>query len=80
MKCVICGMKPDEIEEYLYCEGYSGDPDWTPEAMAKDDGTYNEELDIFCCTSCYVTIGMPLGRAKESWRTTPFEMWKGKPK
>ncbi|SHJ53500.1 hypothetical protein SAMN02745163_02087 [Clostridium cavendishii DSM 21758] len=61
MECKCCGRKPSEIEEYIEmveCGEYK-----TAELAAKDDGTYNPSTEKFLCTSCYIKVGMPLGRA-----------------
>lgn len=61
MKCMVCKKEPHEIEEY---RDISKIEKTTPEKfIIENEGTYNKDLDIFCCTDCYFEIGMPLGKA-----------------
>jgi len=61
MKCKECGKKPSEIDEYVECAKES---DCTPdEYVMMEEGTLNRVTGMFYCTSCYVAIGMPLGKA-----------------
>lgn len=54
--CSFCGRTANQIMEY-----------WpeitqelaTAEEQVKQDGTYNPEKNQFCCTDCYISIGMP---------------------
>ena len=36
------------------------------EYIQEDEGTYNPETRTFCCTSCYIEIGMPV--APGGWK------------
>ena len=61
MECKICGLPPNEIQEYI-----DGGKDYkcTPhEYVIQEEGTYNRFTELFYCTECYVRIGMPLGKA-----------------
>lgn len=61
MKCEVCNKKPEEIQEYVDC---GKEENMTPEQyVASEEGTYNPHKDLFCCTNCYIKIGMPLGQA-----------------
>lgn len=65
--CVICGKTPDELMEYNMLaeeEGY----DNPTAAMMANEGTVNDALKLFCCTDCYVKIGMPRGKAMPGWK------------
>ncbi len=64
--CCECGKQPHEIQEYI-----DGAAEWneidhsvgtthTPlEYMLLEEGTYNSKANHFCCTPCYIKIGMP---------------------
>jgi hypothetical protein len=59
--CKICGRKPEDISEYREGAFYMG---ITPNEYVRiEEGTYNTETKKFYCTSCYIKIGMPLGKA-----------------
>lgn len=61
IECKVCGKKPSEIKEYIE---YSEIEGLNPEKyVIKNEGTYNHETGKFYCTSCYIAIGMPLGKA-----------------
>lgn len=57
--CVECGKHPHEIMEYKF----KGDiNNMSPEEFVyQEDGTYNEEHNLFCCTKCYIKLGTPNG-------------------
>ena len=62
MKCNICQRKPEDIEEYQIEAEVN---DMTPEQFViQEEGTYNPVDNIFTCTRCYISIGMPLGMAQ----------------
>ncbi len=66
VKCVKCGKTPEELAEYkcmAEVEGYDSATDFVTDC----EGTYNPDNNLFCCTNCYVKIGMPLGMAIPSW-------------
>ncbi len=63
--CFKCGKQPNEIQEYI-----DGAAEWdvidaeaaphTPlDYMLLEEGTYNSKTEHFCCTACYIEIGMP---------------------
>ena len=62
VKCAVCGKSPSQIMEYASVyrsEGYK-----TPEEyVINNEGTFNKDTGKFYCTSCYIEIGMPLGKA-----------------
>lgn len=61
-RCAKCGKSPEEITEYVIA---SIEEDMTPSDYVKsEEGTYNPKNGHFYCTSCYVRLGMPLGKAK----------------
>lgn len=55
--CFKCGRQPSEIGEYqaIALKGYC-----TPDDAARSDGTYNAQAQTFCCTDCYIRLGMPV--------------------
>ena len=62
IKCKCCGKKPSEISEYVEMVE-DGDYKTADEAVIDDEGTYNSQTGLFYCTSCYIKIGMPNGKA-----------------
>lgn len=59
--CKRCGKKPDEIQEYVDA---AKEDNMTPESYVRScEGTYNPKTGLFYCTSCYIKVGMPLGKA-----------------
>ena len=67
MQCVICGKAPSMISEYTMMaeeNGFNSPEDF----VRSEEGTYNPSNDLFCCTGCYIKIGMPLGVATTKWR------------
>lgn len=66
--CCKCGKEPHEIQEYIdgaaeMDEISSEDAPHTPLAyMLLEEGTYNRKTHHFCCTLCYIKIGMPTSR------------------
>lgn len=53
--CFRCKRTPDEIDEYCH------DPELSPhEYVLAEEGTLNRITGEFCCTKCYVEIGMPV--------------------
>lgn len=61
--CAVCGKMPHEIAEYIEAAQRLQDfEEMTPaQYVAKHEGTYNRNNGKFWCTSCYISIGMPLG-------------------
>ncbi len=63
--CCECGKQPHEIQEYVECAGRWNedaprDDALTPlDYMLLEEGTYNSKTKHFCCTPCYIKIGMP---------------------
>ena len=58
MKCPYCEREPKDIPEYVQQAKLE---EMTPtEYVRFDEGTYHVETDLFCCTDCYIKIGMPL--------------------
>jgi hypothetical protein len=64
--CFRCGRTPDELPEYFPANTESNilDP---IEYVKAEEGTYNIANGHFCCTDCYIAIGMP---------TAPGRGWK----
>ena len=55
--CFKCKKKASEIEEYIEA---AKKEDCTPEEyIIREEGTYNAGNNHFCCTLCYLDIGMP---------------------
>ena len=63
--CKICDRTPDEIDYYIdQAKSESNDKrTYTPDDIAREDGTYNPRTGHFYCFQCYIKIGMPLGKA-----------------
>jgi hypothetical protein len=61
IRCVVCGKKPAELDEYS--------PESTGENLSAEDfvrqgeGTFNPDNGHFYCTPDYIKAGMPLGVA-----------------
>lgn len=61
LHCINCGKVPDEIGEY---QPESTGTTLAPRAyVIAEEGTLNRANGHFYCTSCYITVGMPLGVA-----------------
>ncbi len=62
--CFKCGKKASEITEYIdACEKWQ-----TPgQYVRSEEGTYNPRTNHFCCTRCYIDIGMP-SRPGGGWK------------
>ena len=56
MKCFRCHKTPDEIPEYADEVEEFGTAD---DYVIAEEGTYNSLTSTFCCTPCYIAIGMP---------------------
>lgn len=64
LKCFNCGRLPHEIEEYVV---RAHEEETTPQLyVIEEEGTYNPDNGHFCCTECYVQIGMPI--TEEGWK------------
>jgi len=63
--CHYCGRRAEDIDEYV---DMAHEENISPEEFAKTDGTYNPDNDVFCCTSCYITLGMPSAEYPNRWR------------
>lgn len=64
MKCFYCEKAPDELEEYIVMARVEKT---TPEEFVlSEEGTYNKELDTFCCTECYKELGCP--SSPDGWK------------
>lgn len=62
--CFRCQRCPDEIDEYIQT---AREESITPNDVIWDDeGTYNPAFNTFCCTQCYIAIGMPT--APHGWK------------
>ncbi|MEK3909663.1 hypothetical protein [Oceanobacillus sp. FSL W7-1309] len=83
MICPYCNRKPNEIPEYQ--QGAQENEMNPIEYVRMDEGTYHVQTDLFCCSDCYFSQGMPLNtelvqafmryRAKvvelSGWEVTP---------
>jgi hypothetical protein len=55
--CPWCEKTPDQIQEFIDA---AKENVTTPEEYVRtEEGTYNPENGHFCCTNCYIAIGMP---------------------
>lgn len=64
LHCFRCKRKPGEIEDVVMEASANA---MTPDQyVMEEEGTLNDE-GRFCCTACYITIGMP---------TAPFPGWR----
>lgn len=65
--CCECGLTPEQLDEYVEAAHEMG---VTPEEyVRREEGTYNPENGHFCCTECYIKIGMPsTGVAFGGWK------------
>ena len=61
--CFRCGKRPHQLLEYLdavFQDGLEEGEEESPENYVKrEEGTYNPDTETFCCTACYIMIGMP---------------------
>ena len=58
MICPYCNRKPNEIPEYVE---QANKLEMSPnEYVRMDEGTYHVQTDLFCCSDCYFSQGMPL--------------------
>lgn len=66
MECFKCLKEPQQLAEYI--EG-AKEYETTPEEYVKtEEGTYNPETNTFCCTDCYIKIGMPSKPSPDCWK------------
>lgn len=60
LHCPYCDKEPNEIEEYIE---RATEEKTTPEQIVKtDEGTYHRNTQLFCCTACYIKVGMPVNQ------------------
>jgi len=76
MICPYCNRKPSEIPEYVDA---ANENEMSPhEYVRMDEGTYHPLTDLFCCTNCYIKVGMPLNtelvEAFKRYRATVVEL------
>ena len=57
MHCPFCNRKPNEIDEYI--EGAEENEMSAENYVQMDEGTYHQKTNLFCCTECYVSQGLP---------------------
>lgn len=64
--CFNCHKTPDQLPEYSR-EMIDYPQSWTTADYVRfEEGTYNPNVNRFCCTSCYIEIGMPT--APQGWK------------
>lgn len=57
--CYRCRRAPAEITEYVTAATHE---QTTPEAYVwAEEGTLDRSTGRFCCTECYIAVGMPTG-------------------
>lgn len=66
-RCSVCGKLASECIPVQVWKDIQKYP--SASSMAKDDGTYNPHENVFCCNTCYIKIGMPLGIAHTMYTT-----------
>lgn len=71
MKCCECGKSPAELEEYRELAAdqpsFNSLDEITPDEYVRlFEGTYNAVSRQFCCTQCYIAIGMPT--SPQGWK------------
>lgn len=54
--CFYCGKYANELPSVLAAAQAN---DMTAAELARDDGTYNRNLNQFACDACYIEAGMP---------------------
>lgn len=55
--CPWCNREPEDIGEYKrLAKEYGLKPN---EAVRQEEGTYSRKHNMFCCTDCYIKIGLP---------------------
>lgn len=59
LRCVGCGHRPDEIDEYVEAADEHALP--VDAYVWSQEGTLDRETGRFACTACYVKMGMPSG-------------------
>lgn len=65
LMCFSCNKGPDELHEYSQQATESSlSPD---DYVWAEEGTLNRENGHFCCTECYIRIGMPSGSGSNRW-------------
>ena len=57
--CPFCEREPEQISEYKEL-AEANEYESAEEAVRNEEGTFNCEHNLFCCTDCYIKIGMPL--------------------
>ena len=62
-RCFRCQREPGDIPEYVDAAEAEH---WTADAIARSDGTFNAATNHFCCTDCYIALGMPT--APNGWK------------
>lgn len=65
LECFNCHRRPAQIEEYIDA-GFQ--EHMTPEEFVwREEGTLNKGNGHFCCTSCYIVLGMPTAGPGQHW-------------
>lgn len=62
-RCPYCKRAANEILDVIISAQENG---LSPEALAREDGTYSEERNQFCCDDCYIRLGTP--SSSRGWR------------
>ncbi|RAP77551.1 hypothetical protein DL346_03475 [Paenibacillus montanisoli] len=61
LRCKVCRKPPCEISEYIVNACLAKiSPD---EYVRKEELSLNPQTGLFYCTSCFIKIGMPYGKA-----------------
>lgn len=84
IRCAVCKKRPHEIEgcdnSARQCWAIPKDePVNTDLFIAKEDGSFNEDSQLFVCDACYIRIGMP-SHADTRWSPSGFIFHIGKGK
>jgi hypothetical protein len=63
--CIGCGKTPAELSDYTDLAAAVG---MTPDDYVRaEEGTFNNANGHFACDTCYIRMGMPVGRNGRRW-------------
>ena len=62
--CFRCKRSPEKISEYI--TGAKAEKISPEEYVIENEGTFNPISKHFCCTECYIDVGMP--SSSKGWK------------